>query len=58
MARNGHVIINNGKFLCLRCKGSYEQALPCEVSIWLAAAKAFIKLHSGCNDNEQPSNLR
>lgn len=37
-----------GRCLCTRCGEEYTIALPCRISVFAAAARAFVKEHSGC----------
>lgn len=37
-----------GRCLCMRCGEEYAIALPCRISVFVAAMRAFIKEHSAC----------
>ena len=37
-----------GRCLCTRCGEEYTIALPCRISVFVAAARAFVKEHSAC----------
>jgi len=48
--RVDHVVSENGggTATCLNCGGKYTMNLPCLVSVWASAMKAFVKAHSQC----------
>lgn len=38
---------------CLRCGYKQRFACPIPVEIWVAAAKAFLKMHKGCEEKKK-----
>lgn len=42
---------------CLRCHGTVTLPLPMALSVWLAAVKAFLKLHRGCKEQEKSASM-
>lgn len=41
---------NGEEFHCLRCGDTYSMKLPCPVTMWVAAAKAYENLHKACKE--------
>lgn len=39
----------DGALFCSHCGAEYMMALPCPITLLVAAGKAFQKLHKGCN---------
>jgi hypothetical protein len=38
---------------CQRCGGSLTIKMPLRIEVWLAAMKAFVKVHSDCRETER-----
>lgn len=48
-ARNtDHVVMDGPTMVCQRCGDRYTMNLPCPISVWSAAAGAYIKIHRHC----------
>jgi hypothetical protein len=43
-----HVVMRNGAVFCLHCGREQKIAMPCEISVFSAMAKAFTKSHAKC----------
>lgn len=52
-----HVVQNfeTGALECLHCGNSYTMALPCNLSVWLAAVREYIRQHKRCRKEEARS---
>lgn len=44
------IVKQDGPMVCTRCGEEYELPLPCLISVWVAATRAFLKAHSGCHE--------
>lgn len=53
IAHDGSQGENAYAFECLRCGQKQRFVVPIAVDIWLAAAKAFEKMHKGCKEQKQ-----
>lgn len=49
-------IDNGAGARCERCEATFHIELPCPVPVWVAAMRAFVKLHSRCA--EKPKQVR
>lgn len=49
-----HVVLRGNGFACIHCGQSYEPAMPCPMSVWAGAAKAFDKDHRRCKAPKVP----
>jgi hypothetical protein len=53
--RSEHVVAADGgkTYRCLRCGAEAHVELPMEISVWIAAAAAFVKSHTCCKPPEK-----
>jgi hypothetical protein len=49
-SKTDHIVVHERglRLECLNCGDTYRGTLPCSVDVWLAAAKAFGKVHARC----------